>query len=195
MNLALFDFDGTITNKDSLEEFIKFARGASRYYMGLLYLTPMLTLYKLKIIPNYRAKEILMAHFFKGMPQSDFEALGEKYSLNEIDKIVRPKALQAIKKHQKNRDAVTIVSASMHSWLKAWCEKHKITLIATELEFENGLVTGRFKTKNCYGIEKANRVKALYNLKIFKTIYAYGDSTGDKELLALAHKSFYKPFR
>ncbi len=195
MTLALFDFDGTITNKDSLQEFIKFARGAQRYYAGLLYLTPMLLLYKLKIIPNYRAKEILMTHFFKGMPQSDFETLGREYALNEIDKIVRPRALQAIAEHQKKGHAVTIVSASMKSWIWAWCEQKNITLIATELEFEDGIVTGKFLTKNCYGIEKANRVNALYNISIFKTIYAYGDSTGDKELLALADKSFYKPFR
>ncbi len=195
MTLALFDFDGTITNKDSLEAFIKFARGAQRYYAGLLCLAPMLLLYKLKIIPNYRAKEILMAHFFKGMPQNDFETLGRKYALNEIDKIVRPAARQAIEEHQRKGHAVTIVSASMKSWLQAWCQQNNITLIATELEFEHGRVTGKFLTKNCYGIEKANRVKALYNLSIFKTVYAYGDSAGDKELLALAHKSFYKPFR
>ena len=195
MNLALFDFDGTITNKDSLEEFIKFARGSSRYYAGLFYLAPMLILYKLHVIPNHRAKEIFLAHYFKAIPQKEFEKLGHEYALKEIDKIVRPKALEAIKQHQKNGDAVTIVSASISSWLKAWCEKKNITLIATELEFENGIFTGRFRGKNCYGAEKANRVKALYNLKIFKTIYAYGDSAGDRELLKLANKSFYKPFR
>ena len=75
------------------------------------------------------------------------------------------------------------------------CTKQNITLIATELEFEDGVFTGRFRGNNCYGKEKAKRVKALYNLKVFKTIYAYGDSAGDRELLKLADESFYKPFR
>ncbi len=195
MNLALFDFDGTITNADSLEEFIKFARGSSRYYAGLLYLAPMLVLYKLHVIPNHRAKEIFLNHYFKAITQVEFEKLGNEYAKSEIDKIVRPKALEAIKEHQKNGDAVTIVSASVSSWLKAWCEAKNITLIATELEFENGIFTGRFRGNNCYGKEKARRVEALYNLKVFKTIYAYGDSAGDRELLKLADESFYKPFR
>ncbi|MEA2111056.1 MAG: HAD family hydrolase [Campylobacterota bacterium] len=195
MNLALFDFDGTITNKDSLEEFIKFARGSSRYYAGLLYLAPMLVLYKLHVIPNHRAKEIFLSHYFKDVSEREFERLGEEYALTQINKIVRPKAIKAINEHQKNGDAVTIVSASINLWLKAWCQKRNITLIATELEFENGVFNGRFKGHNCYGPEKAKRVKALYKLDVFKTIYAYGDSSGDRELLKLADRSFYKPFR
>jgi len=174
MNLALFDFDGTITTKDSLEEFIIFAKGASRYYAGLLYLSPMLLLYKLHIIPNGRAKELFLAHFFKGTSQKEFETLGEHYALNEIDKIVRPQAKKAILQHQQNGDTVVIVSASVDLWLKVWCQKSNIALISTELEFKNGMFTGRFKGEN---------------------IYAYGDSEGDRELLALANKSFYKPFR
>ena len=68
-------------------------------------------------------------------------------------------------------------------------------LIATRLEIKDDLMTGKFLTKNCYGIEKVNRVKEAYNLDDYDCIYVYGDSRGDKELLELADKSFYKPFR
>jgi HAD superfamily hydrolase (TIGR01490 family) len=194
MNLALFDFDGTITTKDSLEEFIIFARGASRYYAGLLYLSPMLLLYKLHVIPNGRAKEIFLAHFFKGLSQKELQHLGEQYAHHEIDKIIRPKALEAIRAHQNSGDSVAVVSASLTLWLEAWCKREQITLIATEADFQEGIFTGHFKGDNCYGKEKARRVNERYDLKAFKTIYAYGDSSGDRELLALADKSFYKPF-
>jgi phosphoserine phosphatase len=50
-------------------------------------------------------------------------------------------------------------------------------------------------TKNCYGIEKSNRVNKAYNLSGYDHIYSYGDTRGDTELLALADESFYKPFR
>ncbi len=62
-------------------------------------------------------------------------------------------------------------------------------------KIKNGIVTGKFSTKNCYGIEKANRVQEVYNFDDYDHIYAYGDSRGDKELLELADESFYKPFR
>ncbi len=79
----------------------------------------------------------------------------------------------------------------MENWLEAWREKHGIELISTKWEMKDGIVTGKFSTKNCYGIEKANRVNEAYDL----SDYDHGDSRGDKELLALADESFYKPFR
>ncbi len=195
MTLALFDFDGTVTARDSLETFTIFARGAQRYYLGLLYLAPMLLLYKLKIIPNDRAKAIFLKHFFNGLSKEEFQRLGREYARSNIDAIIRPKALQAIRNHQRRGDTVVIVSASLRCWLEPWCQRHNIALIATELAFPNGKFNGRFHTKNCYGIEKLNRVKERYNLTHFTTIYAYGDSEGDRELLALATHAFFKPFR
>ena len=195
MKLALFDFDGTITIKDSLVEFIQYAVGKPAYYVGLLRLSPMLTAYTLKLIPNHIAKEKLIAHFFKGWDANQFQILAEQYSLKQIDKITRPKAIEKIKWHQEQGHKVVMVSASMGCWLEAWCDMQNIELISTQLEMRDNKLTGKFATKNCYGIEKINRVKKAYNLSDYNYIYAYGDSHGDKELLALADKSFYKPFR
>ena len=56
--IAFFDFDGTITTKDSLLEFIRFYHGDIKTILGILILSPILVLYKMKIIPNYKAKEL-----------------------------------------------------------------------------------------------------------------------------------------
>jgi len=193
--LALFDFDGTITTKDSLAEFIKYAVGGWGYYSGLLRLSPMLTAYTLKLIPNHIAKERMLSYFFKGYNEDAFKKMADTYSLNEISKILREEAMEKIRWHQMQGHTVVIVSASMESWLKAWCDMHKIDLISTCLEIKDEKITGKFLTKNCYGPEKANRVRAQYDLDEYEYIYAYGDSSGDTELLALADESFYKPFR
>ena len=96
MNLALFDFDGTITTKDSLVDFIQYAVGKPTYYLGLLSLCPMLVAYKLNFIPNYLAKEKLISHFFFGWDAYQFQKLADHYSLNKIDNILRPKAMEKI---------------------------------------------------------------------------------------------------
>jgi phosphoserine phosphatase len=67
--------------------------------------------------------------------------------------------------------------------------------VGTQIEIKDGLLTGRFLTKNCYGQEKANRILALYPNRSEYHLTAYGDSRGDKELLAFADESHYKPFR
>ena len=195
MKLALFDFDGTITVDDSLIKFIRFVVGDVKFMIGMIVLTPILTLYKLKIIPNYKAKQYMLSYFFKGMSVEKFQKVAKEYSLKHINTILRPQAMKKIAWHKKQGHKIVIVSASIEYWLKPWCEKNNLELIATKLQIKDSIVTGKFLTKNCYGIEKANRVQEQYNLDDYNHIYAYGDSSGDKELLDLADESFYKPFR
>ena len=195
MKLALFDFVGTITTKDSLKEFIQFAVGKRSYYLGLFQLSPMLAAYTLKLIPNHIAKENLISHFFKGLDSNQFQKVADQYSLEEIDKIVRPKAMQRIRQHQEEGYQVVMVSASMEKEIQHISSCVNIHFSNSKLETKDNKLTGKFLTKNCYGIEKANRVQEVYNLSDYDYIYAYGDSRGDKELLELADESFYKPFK
>ena len=195
LHLALFDFDGTITTDDSLIKFIRFVTGDAKFIWGMILLSPMLTAYKLKLIPNYKAKQYMLSYFFKGMSEEQFQQVAKEYSLKHIDTILRPEAMEKIAWHKEQGHKVVIVSASIECWLKPWCDENNLDLIATKLEMIDGIVTGKFLTKNCYGIEKANRVQEKYNLNDYDYIYAYGDSRGDKELLGLADESFYKPFR
>ena len=195
MNLALFDFDGTITTDDSLIKFIRFVVGDVKFIWGMISLSPMLVSYKLKFIPNYKAKQYMLSYFFKGMDEDNFMQVANKYSLNHINKILRPKAVEKLNWHKKQGHKVVIVSASLDCWLRPWCEKNGFELLATKLELKDGFITGELLTKNCYGQEKVNRIKKAYILKEFNYIYAYGDSQGDKEMLTLANERFYKPFR
>jgi len=192
--IAFFDFDGTITNKDTLIQFIRFAVGDIKFIQGIIFLSPMLLLFKLNLMKNNQAKEKMFSYFFKNMKTHSFIDIATQYSLYHIDTIVRPLAIERIRWHQKNNHEVVVVSASIKSWLKPWCDKHGLSLISTELEFKNNVVTGKFSTKNCYGIEKVKRIEKTYTLDSYKIIYAYGDSKGDKELLKIASKSYYKPF-
>ena len=195
MKLALFDFDGTITKNDSLIKFIRFVAGDAKTLWGMMLLSPILTAYKLKIIPNYKAKQMMFSYFFKGIAEHQFQKIAEEYSLKHINTILRPKAMEKITWHKELGHKVIVVSASIECWIRPWCEQNGLDLIATRVEIKDGLMTGKFLTKNCYGIEKVNRVKEAYNLDNYDRIYAYGDSRGDKELLGLSDKSFYKPFR
>ena len=195
MKIALFDFDGTITTDDSLIRFIRFVMGDMKTLWGMIILSPMLVTYELKLIPNYKAKQMMLSYFFKGMDEQQFRKVAEKYSLRQIDTMRRPKAMEKIAWHKEQGHKIVIVSASIECWLKPWCDRNNLDLVATKIETKDGIVTGKLLTKNCYGIEKINRVKEVYNLSDYDHIYAYGDSRGDKELLALADESFYKPFR
>lgn len=195
MKIAFFDFDGTITTDDSLLKFIRFVVGDFKFMQGLAVLSPVLFLYKLKVIPNYKAKQMMLSYFFKGMSEKSFIEVAKKYSLEHIDSIVREDAMKQIQWHHANGHKVVVVSASLECWLHPWCEKNGLELIGTRLKVIDGIITGRLLTKNCYGIEKVNRIKGKYNLEEYEYIYVYGDSRGDREMLKLADEACYKPFR
>ena len=97
--IAFLDFDGTITTDDSLIKFIRLVVGDAKTLWGMIFLSPMLVIYKLKLIPNYKAKQMMFSYFFKGMDEYKFQKVAEEYSLKHIDTILRPKAMEKITWH------------------------------------------------------------------------------------------------
>lgn len=190
MNLALFDFDGTLTTKDSLGEFLKFCVNKPTYYFKLLLFSPFFVLYKLKLMKNDKAKEILFCIFFKDTTKTEFQKLATTFSQTQLDKILNKTTYEILKKHKQNGDKIIVVSASMRCWLEPWCKKQNIELLCTELNFKDEKFTCSFKTKNCHGQEKVNRIKHYINIDNFDEIYAYGDSSGDTQMLQLADFGF-----
>lgn len=193
--IAVFDFDGTITKKDTLIEFIKFSKGKWKFYTGFLLFLPLLIAMKLNIYPNWKVKQQLFSYFFKGISINDFNNLGRNFSV-EINNILSPKAIKALKLHAEKDNKIILISASIENWIMPWAEKMGINrTLATKIETDNnGLLTGKFLSKNCYGQEKVNRLlEVLPNRGEYKVI-AYGDSRGDKELLEFADESYYNKF-
>lgn len=193
--LVLFDFDGTITTKDTLIEFVRFYKGRRKYCTGMLMLAPMLALFALRIIPNWKAKQLFLAHYFRGESQANFHSRCLAFSAKLLPQFIRPGALKALKAYRDANATVAVVSASAENWVKPWCDQQGILCLATKLEVKDGLITGKIEGRNCYGDEKVCRIKEHFDLTKFQTIIAYGDSSGDKEMLELAHQRHYKPWR
>ena len=194
MKLAIFDFDGTITAKDSLIEFIYYAVGPARFLLGFTYLAPVFILYLLKIMPNWKAKEISLTYFFNDWPVDQFQEIADDYSQNKLSSIVKKSALEKIQWHKAQGHTVVVVSASPENYLNNWCQTYDLALIATRLESKDGKLTGKLAAANCYGQEKIKRLREKYRLEDFEFIYAYGDSAGDKALKEIANQFYFRIF-
>ncbi len=192
MNLALFDFDGTITRRDTFMGFTRYAVGRSLFLWGMLILSPVIMANILRSIPLWKTKEIFLTYHFKGWEKAEFDKVASEYSQNMIPQIVRPQALDRIEWHQAQGDEMVVVSASIDSWLKGWCDSYGLALVCSRLEVENGLITGKFHARDCIGSEKVRRIKEEYDLGQYETVFAYGDSPGDKEMLKLADVKYYR---
>ncbi|WP_109698003.1 HAD family hydrolase [Chitinophaga deserti] len=189
--IAFFDFDGTITRKDTLFEIIRFHKGKAALYAGMALLSPLLVLFKMKVISNQRMKEIVLRFYFNGTPVAAFQEQCDAFCRERLPELLRPKAVNAIAWHQSEGHAVYIVTASAENWVRPWAEKLGVPVLGSRLAIEDGRITGLLQGKNCNGDEKVCRIRESVKLTPYQTIYAYGDSSGDKEMLELAqHKGF-----
>jgi HAD superfamily hydrolase (TIGR01490 family) len=187
-----FDFDGTLTTKDTLIEFIRYAKGSMALGLGFLRYAHLLVLMKLRLYPNYKAKQKVFAHFFKDTTIDEFNALCKAFAASSSH-LLRPHAIEAINQAIKDGSEVLIVSASIDNWVQPFFPQVKV--LGTQIEVINNKLTGRFLSKNCYGQEKVNRILSLYPNRQDYHLTVYGDSRGDKEMLAFADESHFKPFR
>ncbi len=140
------------------------------------------------------AKRKVLAFLFKGKSELELKQLGISFTEKIIPSILLPKALKEIRMHKKQGNKIIVISASLDIWLKPWADSMGIELICTQMEFDNQKFSGRFATANCVGIEKVNRINSYLKLNEFNSIYAYGNSSGDKQMLELADYKYYRHF-
>ena len=192
--ILVFDFDGTLTTRDTLIAFIRFARGTAWLLRCLALLLPRLLLMKVGLADNGRTKERLFAMCFKGMRTTDFDELCHRFAATVGRSVKRQATWGVMEKAVADGNPVYVVSASVDNWVKPFFPD-VVTVIGNQVESENERLTGRFLTHNCYGAEKVRRLKAsLPDLAYARSHYyiiAYGDSRGDKEMLAYADESHY----
>jgi phosphatidylglycerophosphatase C len=195
MKLILFDFDGTITNRDTLFSFTRISTGYIRYVPGVLILSPILALHKVGLLSSQKTKEIFLSFFFKGLNQNEFQNKCNEFCDRLLPKLVRKDAYQAIQTYRNSGDRIVIVSASPENWIIPWANREKIHVIGTKLSFIDKKFTGKINGINCNGAEKVRRIRIEFNLDEFSGVIAYGDSIGDNEMLQLAQEKFYKFFK
>ena len=194
MNIALFDFDGTISSKDSFMLYTLYISGSIKFVIGLLILSPILIMYKFRLVSNQFMKSSIIRFYYKNLSLDQAKKLSKSFNSEILAKIIRKKALDRIEWHKKNNDKIVVVTASPDLWLNDWCNKNDLDLVSTRLEVTDGKFTGNLIGMNCFGPEKVRRVKEKYELENYEKIYDYGDSRGDKELLEFADYSDFKPF-
>ena len=193
--LALFDMDGTLTRRDTLSDLLLRQFGVARCLAASIRLAPSLLGVPMGAVHRDHAKVDLLRHFFGGMADETFRAIGRDYALNHLDSLLRPQARERLNWHRQAGHRVVVISASISEWLRPWTDSLGIELLATHMERRNGRLTGELAGPNCRGPQKVERLRALLDPADYHPIYAYGDTAGDTEMLALADHATYRGLR
>lgn len=194
--IAVFDFDGTLTNSDSLPWFLVHSVGLPSFILLALKSLPILLKYAAGFSDNESSKEQLITCFFGGMSKSDFKKRAEEFSSTLLPRMLRSDAMARLRWHREQGHRCVLVSAAIEDYLIPWARAAGFeSVLATRLEVDSGgNVTGKFSGRNCYGAEKVRRLKEQIEGLRKHSTYAYGDSRGDKELLEIADHPFFKSF-
>ena len=192
MNLALFDFDGTITTVGTFPLFCRYVASRPRVIVGGLLISPWLIGYKAGLVSDRRICAILARPSFVGQRPERIDALGVEFARTVIPRTVNPQALDRIKWHKDRGDDVAVVSASLSAYLKPWCASVDVESICTELKVRNGRLTGGYLDGDCCAEDKVRRIRQRYDLANYARIYAYGDSDDDRAMLSLANEKYLR---
>lgn len=194
MNLAIFDFDGTLLTKSTLPSLAReWARqGRSRIRLFLVYISvlPVIAKYKLKIIDRKQFKNLAFDKFnriYKGMSREEIIGFFHRAYPN-IKKAFNPAVLNEIETAQQQGYHCVLLSGSYADLLRVTAlDLGFETVIGTELEFSNGIFDSR---ESIPFINGKIKVALLYITFAGKNVNwsgskCFADSTADIELMKL----------
>jgi phosphatidylglycerophosphatase C len=188
--VAAFDFDGTLTQRDTLVPFLMRVRGRATVLRALAANAPALARTVVDAESRHHAKESLLIATVHGWWLDELRPLAEDYAQHVVQTQLRPDRLARLCWHQQQGHDVVLVSASPELYVGAVARLLGCTgTIATQLEVDRrGRVTGRIFGANVRGAEK-ERLLRTWLAATGETpvrLFAYGDSEGDADMLAMA---------
>lgn len=188
VTVAAFDVDNTLTVRDCVVPFMRSAAGTWRLIKVMLSNVGE-TIQNVRRRDRDALKEKFVSGLFTGKDAREVEALGVQFASKVADGWLRSDVATRMRWHQEQGHVVILVSASLGVYLHPLGDLLEVdAVLCTEMEEVDGVLTGKLVGKNCRGEEKVSRVQKWRDeagIDIQELVYAYGDSSGDKQLLDL----------
>jgi phosphatidylglycerophosphatase C len=192
--VVAFDFDGTLTCRDSFVAFLIWRAGFVGFAAGLARLAPDFIAYG-ATRDRGALKAALVRCFLGGVSRTSLEEDARRFSVMAFDALIRPDALRCWRDWQTQDVRVIIVTASPEILVAPFARALGAEiLIGTRLALDaRDCLTGALEGPNCRGVEKIVRLRARLGDDV-KLKAAYGDTAGDREMLAIAENPGFKVF-
>ena len=192
--IVAFDFDGTLSVRDSFMAFLAWRVPGPRFVSGLLKLLPAGSRYLFNRDRN-ALKAAAVSEFLTGVTRIQLETQARTYCDTVWDRFMRPDALESWAEWGDRGALRVIVTASPETTIAPFAERLGADrLIGTRLRFdEQDRVAGDFVGINCRGAEKVRRLEEAFGPDL-RLVAAYGDTSGDAEMLARAAAPGYRVF-
>lgn len=193
MLAVFFDFDGTLTTKDSVFSFGLFLlRRQGRRLEGIAKLSLLMVLLKLRVVPNNSFREKLAKLLVTGEEEQTVKNLAKEFLVGFLGENLNPLTFEILEKHREQGEGVYIVSSNFDFLLSPLQSMWKVAgVVATRTEVRNGVFTGKLASPSCHGQEKVDRLAALLGEAQIQSATAYGDSSGDLPMLKSVRTGYW----
>lgn len=193
--VAAFDVDGTITTRDCVVPFMRRISGARRIVPRLVSRPDRLTRVVMRRDRD-ALKTLAAAAAFRDRRYDDLLAAGADFAQHVHAHWLRRDTLDSLVRHRAEGDQVVLVSASFEIYLQPLGALLGVDdVLATRLQVRDGVATGGLDGPNCRGAEKVRRLHEWldehHGGRRSVTLSAYGDSAGDREMLADADEAHW----
>lgn len=193
--IVAFDFDGTLTSRDSFISFIQWRVGRAKFMAGLPSLAPKLFAYGADG-DRGRLKAAVALRFLGRLHRATLAAEAERFRAACLDNLIRPDALECWRDWRARGVRLVIVTASPEILVTPFA--HALgaeAVLGTRLAFDaEDRFTGALDGPNCRGREKVARLEAWLG-ETPRLAAAYGDTGGDREMLEIADEPYMKLFK
>ncbi|HEY5302541.1 MAG TPA: HAD-IB family hydrolase [Acidimicrobiales bacterium] len=194
--VAAFDLDGTLTEGGSVFHWLRFIAGDSTVARAALPLLVPLTVGAIRSGHwADSAKERLFRAVLAGRDLDEVTATSKEFIVHHLREEGRAPVITRLNWHRELGHDVVLVSASPQIYVDILVDEFKIAGgLGTRLAVDTrGKLTGSYLGNNCRGTEKKRRLDEWIEARHYPekpVIYAYGNSRGDRRLLAGATHPF-----
>lgn len=182
--LVVWDVDGTLTRRDTLLPFLRLVVGPAHWPRVLAKAALTAAVHT---TPRSFLKVQLLRSALAGRDEIEILEAAHSFARRIEDQLCRPDALQRWTWHQARGDRQVLASASPLLYLNPLGKSLGASdVLATELQLENGHLTGEIMGANCRGSEKARKVREVISATRPAEVWVYSDSRSDAPSFDLA---------
>ena len=189
-NLALFNLDGTITQKDTMSEFFEYAINKKVFKRNSFFYSKQLVALKMGVIKQNEFDSRMCMHCLQGIGEKEFHAIANEFARQELPKLITSKAKQRLEWHRKYKHEIAIVTSAVDEVVLPWSKQNGYQLLASQLEISQGALTGNYLNLPNRGFEKVKRIQTFFDLAVYDRVYTYVDSEDDAAMLRLGDEGY-----
>jgi phosphatidylglycerophosphatase C len=194
VTVAAFDVDNTLTVRDCVMPFMRRVAGVN-VLLRTVASQPLTVFSLLKNKDRNALKALFVSEVFAGRSESEVNEQGVLFAARVANGWMREDVVKRLRWHQSQGHVVVLVSASLSPYLEPLGDLLEVdAVLCTELESDGNVFTGNIRGANCRGAEKVRRLQSWCDssgIPVSSVRYAYGDSSGDTEMLASVENPNY----